>query len=252
MIRLSYTKRQHLQWCSLNREKVGRYPRHIRACKSQHQARPKTKDQAQLRKDRTGASTIVQVLRFLPCKTLNSGEVCIHSVEYGVDILGCEVLDALVYMIDPPTYTAADGVPEQEAEDARDERSDLRHERRANRKLEKEKLEELVPKAMAGTKERQMEKRREAASANRAFADAKGGGDIPEINETDLMGGDEGVAEYKKKLKEQERKKSERELRRDEIARARQEEREERARDIQEKEARTMQGLMALAKARFG
>ena len=49
-----------------------------------------------------------------------------------------------------------------------------------------------------------------------------------------------------------ERKKNEREVRREEILRARMEELEERRRAYQAKEERTMSGLVALAKAKFG
>lgn len=49
-----------------------------------------------------------------------------------------------------------------------------------------------------------------------------------------------------------ERKKNDRELRKEEILRARGEEREERIREYRVKEEKTMSGLVALARARFG
>ena len=49
-----------------------------------------------------------------------------------------------------------------------------------------------------------------------------------------------------------ERKKNEREIRKEEILRARNEEREERMREYRAKEEKTMAGLVALARARFG
>jgi hypothetical protein len=137
-------------------------------------------------------------------------------------------------------------------EDAMEAREDLRHERRMNRKTEKERLEELVPRAQAGTRERQLEKRKDAATSNKAFATAKEGGDIVEVPESDLMGGEEGIEGYKKKKQEFERKKNEREIRKDEIARARREEREERAREFREREENTMKGLIELARKRYG
>lgn len=73
---------------------------------------------------------------------------------------------------------------------------------------------------------------------------------MEEVAEADLLGGDEeGVKGLKREV---ERKRNEREVRRDEVLRARQEEREERVREYREKEERTMSGLVALARARFG
>ena len=131
-------------------------------------------------------------------------------------------------------------------------RDALRHERRVHNALEKEKLDELAPRAEPGTKERQREKKRELASSNRAFAAMKEGGDVADVTEEDLMGGDEGVQNYKKQKKETERKKNEREIRREEIMRAKREEREQRAREFREREERTIKGLVELARRRFG
>lgn len=99
-----------------------------------------------------------------------------------------------------------------------------------------------------------LEKKREKADSNRAFAAGKTeAGGVDDVPEGDLLGGDEdGIEGFKKEKKEVERKKNEREVRRDEVLRARQAEREERIREYQEKEARTMSGLVALARARFG
>ena len=99
-----------------------------------------------------------------------------------------------------------------------------------------------------------LEKKREKADANRAFATGKTeAGGVEDVPEADLLGGDEdGVEGFKKQKKEMERKRNEREVRRDEMLRARQVEREHRVRQYREKEERTMSGLVALAKARFG
>ena len=71
--------------------------------------------------------------------------------------------------------------------------------------------------------------------------------------ESDLLGDDDGGVEgFRKQKREMDRKKNEREVRREEILRARMEELEERRREYQAKEERTMSGLVALAKARFG
>ena len=71
--------------------------------------------------------------------------------------------------------------------------------------------------------------------------------------EADLLGGGEdGLGGFKNQKKEMERKKNEREIRREEMLRARAVEREERIREYKAKEEKTMSGLVALAKQRFG
>jgi len=98
-----------------------------------------------------------------------------------------------------------------------------------------------------------LEKKREKADSNRAFASGKTEAPgVEEVPESDLLGDDGGIEGFKKQKREMERKRNDREIRREEILRARAEEREERIREYQEKEAETMSGLVALAKARFG
>ena len=77
---------------------------------------------------------------------------------------------------------------------------------------------------------------------------------MEEVPESDLLGDDAdgGVEGFKKRKGEMERKKNEREVRREEVLRARMEERGERIREYKAKEERTMSGLIALAKAKFG
>lgn len=130
----------------------------------------------------------------------------------------------------------------------------LRNERVANRKQEKDRLEELAPRAEAGSKERVLEKKREKADRNRAFASAKTeAGGVAEVPESDLLGDDDGGVEgFKNQRKELERKKNEREIRREEVQRARAVEREERVKQYKEKEEATMKGLVELARVRFG
>jgi hypothetical protein len=127
---------------------------------------------------------------------------------------------------------------------------DVRLERNAERKAQKAQLEELVPRADPGSRERQLEKKRETTGTLQSFRDAKDGGEV-EVAEADLLG-DDGIDTYKRKKKEEERKKSEREIRRDEMQRARDAERSDRLADRREKEATTMQFLMQIAKERFG
>lgn len=126
----------------------------------------------------------------------------------------------------------------------------MRSDRKADRKAQNERLEELAPRADPGSRERQLEKRREVAASNRAFADAKEGG-ADEVGEGDLMGDDGGDA-YKRQLKENERRKNEREIRKEEVLRARAAEREERLAKSRAKEEKTMDMLREIARARFG
>ncbi|KAJ5287533.1 hypothetical protein N7478_003219 [Penicillium angulare] len=145
---------------------------------------------------------------------------------------------------------------ESALEDARAGREEFRQQHRSEKRSHKAAMknleEEIAPRAEPGTRERQLEKRREAAASNRAFADARGGS--PEAApEADLMGsGDNDLASLKKEKEQQQRKKNERELRREEILRARTAEREERVQQYREKEEETIGWLKTLAKQRFG
>ncbi|RVD88296.1 uncharacterized protein DFL_002485 [Arthrobotrys flagrans] len=143
----------------------------------------------------------------------------------------------------PPTTQDLELQRELDDEEADLRRADLRYERKKERKLEKERLEELVPRAEAGSRERQLEKKRETAAANKAFADAKGG-DMEEVGDSALMGGEKSFQQHKAAL---ERKKNERELRKEALLRARKAEREERLQVHRAKEEQTMKMLRALA-----
>ncbi|KAF2086613.1 hypothetical protein K490DRAFT_44008 [Saccharata proteae CBS 121410] len=135
-------------------------------------------------------------------------------------------------------------------EDMALQREDLRFERKTDRRLQKERLEELVPRADPGSRERQMEKKAEKTAAVRGFRDAKSPG-AEEVGDGELMG-DDGVDAYKKRKKDFERKKTERELRAEEQLRIREYEREERLAEHRAKEEKTMDMLRDLAKKRFG
>jgi hypothetical protein len=129
---------------------------------------------------------------------------------------------------------------------------DLRADRKSEQAVRKSHLDEIVPRAEPGTRERQLEKRRELAASNRAFASAKTDPADVELPEADVMGGEGGVSELKRLKEMEERKRSEREIRREEVMRAKREEREERIRVMQEKEDKTMEMLREIARARFG
>ncbi|KAI4805058.1 hypothetical protein E4T44_11288, partial [Aureobasidium sp. EXF-8845] len=71
-------------------------------------------------------------------------------------------------------------------------RQDLRFDRKMDRNLQKERLEELNPRAEPGSRERQLEKKREKAGANRAFREEKSPG-AEEVGESQLIGGEDGI-----------------------------------------------------------
>jgi hypothetical protein len=98
-------------------------------------------------------------------------------------------------------------------------RADMKHARKADRKQQKEALDELVPRASAGTRERQLEKKKELNGKMSSFRD-KSPGAVEEVAEGDLMGGGEdGIEGLKKKQVELERKQNEREVRQEDILR---------------------------------
>jgi hypothetical protein len=139
---------------------------------------------------------------------------------------------------------------EMEEEDALARRDDMRYDRKLERKAQKAALDELVPRAEAGTRERQLEKKKELNEKMKSFRERSPG--AAEVPDTELMGGGDGAGEYKKLKQDLERKKNERELRKEEILRARMAEREERLSEHRAKEESTMEMLKALAKQRFG
>lgn len=121
-----------------------------------------------------------------------------------------------------------------------------------DRKDQKARLDELAPRAEAGTRERQLEKKQEIADSNRAFAASKDAGGDVELRDADVMGDEDSLGEVKRMKKENERRKNEREIRKEEILRARKAEREVRLAGLKEKEDRTMQMFKEIARARFG
>lgn len=142
---------------------------------------------------------------------------------------------------------------ELEASDRDDARALLRQERKADRTLQKERLDELAPRADPSSQARRLEKRHEVRDANASFANAKSSNEIPDLPDADLMGGNgNGIEEYKRLRREADRRKTEREVRREEILRAKREEREDRVREYREREAHTIDMLREIAKSRFG
>lgn len=129
-------------------------------------------------------------------------------------------------------------------------REDIQHERKLDRKAQKERLDDLVPRAEAGTRERQLEKKAEVNAKMKSFRERSPG--VAEIPDTELMGAEDGVSDLKRTKQEFERKKNEREIRREEVLRAKAEEREERLAIYRQKEEGTMDMLKQLAKQRFG
>lgn len=141
-----------------------------------------------------------------------------------------------------------------EAEAQQGRIADLRLARKDDRRKQAEQLDELVPRAEPGTRERQLEKKRAVADKMREIRGAAGGGDgLEEVGEGELMGGaEDGAGDYRRVLESMQRRKTERELRREEFTRAKNAERDERIREYREREEGTVEMLKELARQRFG
>ncbi|KAG5914007.1 hypothetical protein E4U53_004732 [Claviceps sorghi] len=129
------------------------------------------------------------------------------------------------------------------------QRQELRQARREDRALQKERLEELVPRAEAGTRERKLEKKKEVNEVMRQFRDKSPG---VEVAEAQLMGGGDGVDDYKREREKEKRRRTARQIRREEFERAKMEEMEHRRKLWREREAGTVDMLRELARQRFG
>lgn len=136
----------------------------------------------------------------------------------------------------------------QEARDQR--RIDLHSHKSAMRNIE----DEVAPRAEPGTHERRMQKRQDAAAANRSFAESRRGGSPGEgAPDEELIGsGENDLSELKKTREKEQRKKNEREIRREESLRARTAEREERVRRYRQREEDTIGWLKVLSKQKYG
>ncbi|KAL5338681.1 hypothetical protein BJX70DRAFT_365905 [Aspergillus crustosus] len=143
---------------------------------------------------------------------------------------------------------------EDALEDRYHEHQDHRAEIRSHKSSLRYMEDEVAPRAEPSTHERRMEKRREAAASNKTFADARRGGSPTDaVPDDELMGpGGDDLAAVKSAREKEQRRKNEREIRREEILRARAAEREERVRQYREKEEETIGWLKTLAKQRFG
>lgn len=141
---------------------------------------------------------------------------------------------------------------EQADEDKAEQITQLRLQRKADRAEQKARLEELVPRAEAGTRERQLEKKREVNEKLKSFRERSPGGAAEVVDDKELMGGGDSVTEYKQAKAAEQRRKTERELRREEIERARAAEREEKLREYREREEDTMAVFKEIARQRFG
>jgi hypothetical protein len=150
-----------------------------------------------------------------------------------------------------PTMTDLQLRNEQLAIDASADRIQSRLVHKADDRLTRERLEELAPRSEPHSRERRLEKKQEAAAALRSFREAREGGVVEELGDDELMGAG-GIDEYKARQREEQKKKSEREIRKEEILRARAEEREERLKERRAKEEKTMEMLRGIARERFG
>ncbi|KAK4178679.1 hypothetical protein QBC36DRAFT_385703 [Triangularia setosa] len=129
---------------------------------------------------------------------------------------------------------------------------DHRYERKTFRKSHRELLDELVPKADAGSRERKLEKKKEVNEKLKGFAQAKEEG-VEEVGDKDLMGGgDDALEELRRMKRLREQRQNQRQSKRDEEEMLRRQEREERVREYKEREERVMEGLRGLVRERFG
>jgi hypothetical protein len=108
-------------------------------------------------------------------------------------------------------------------------------------------LDELIPRAEPGTRERQLEKKKELNEKMRSFREKS---PVDEVDDSTLMG--DGADSLAHKKAAFQRKKNERELRREQILKARIAEREERVQGMRAKEEKVMAMLKTLAESRFG
>lgn len=159
-----------------------------------------------------------------------------------------------------PTRRSGPGIPtlqdlslraELAEEDKQASIADLRAARKADRAVQRERLDELVPRAEPGTRERKLEKRAAVNEKMRSFRD-KSPGAMEASSERELMGGGDSLEEYKQAKQREQRRKTEREIRREEIERAKREEIEEKRRAWREREEGTIGMLKELARQRFG
>ncbi|TLS27750.1 hypothetical protein PpBr36_00551 [Pyricularia pennisetigena] len=130
-------------------------------------------------------------------------------------------------------------------------RDEIRLARRVDRAEQKERLDEILPRAAAGTRERQLEKKRMVNEKMRGFREGSAGA-TEEAGDGELMGEGGGVSDYKAALAREQRRKSEREVRKEAEARAKVEELRQRMKRYQEKEERTIGALRELARQKFG
>lgn len=153
-----------------------------------------------------------------------------------------------------PTFADLAERDEALATDARTAHTARRNGALADRRLARERAEALAPRAEPGSRERMLEKRAQASAAARDYwAGKDGGGGVEEVDEKALgLSGEGGAEEVRRMRGEMERKRTDREMRREETMRARAAEREERVAGMKEKEDRTMSMLKALAAERFG
>ncbi|CAK7565296.1 MAG: hypothetical protein SEPTF4163_003210 [Sporothrix epigloea] len=159
-----------------------------------------------------------------------------------------------------PTIPSRADLDERRAleNDTRDaERDTLRLARRADRAEQRERLDELAPRATAGTRERQLEKKRELNEKLRGFRDRSPGGGGLEMDDDELMGGERGsgrksAKDLQKDAETAQARRTYWQQRREEEQRARNEELNERRAQYREREAETMDMLRELARQRFG
>ncbi len=164
-----------------------------------------------------------------------------------------------------PTLADLDERRAMDEDDRAAGRATLRLARRADRAVQRERLERTeemlggagsARDAPAGSRERRLEKKRALNEQMRSFRErSPGGGDGGglEINDAELgVGGSEGINEYRKIVVVQKQRQTERQSRREEEQRARIAEIEARRREYRAREEVKLEALRALARERYG
>ncbi|KAI5780307.1 hypothetical protein DFH27DRAFT_340083 [Peziza echinospora] len=144
-----------------------------------------------------------------------------------------------------PTVEELEEQKERDISASHDSRAQLRHDRKLDRAMQRAQLDEIAPRAAAGTHERKVEKKKELNDKMRSFREKSA---EAEVDEATLMGGGGGGTDNFKQMKAaKDRKKNERELRKEAMLRSRMEERDMKLRAHKEKEDKTIAMLKALA-----
>ncbi|OLL24272.1 hypothetical protein NEOLI_003405 [Neolecta irregularis DAH-3] len=153
------------------------------------------------------------------------------------------------------SYTVGPSMPTQQDNQLQKERQQELHlyeeqeaqlARKRDRRIQKDRLEELAPKAEPGTRERQLEKKRELNQKLKSFREKSPDG--VELKESDIYGDDD----FKAKLAISKNAAAQREEMKEDRLREREMEKSVRKKELLTKEEETMKMFKEIAKQRYG